>query len=66
MYTSPQGEERTAINEAFDKFFEEVKELGLFHEDKSLSSLDDILADAEEKQPKQEANHNLSKNNLEL
>lgn len=66
VYTSPQGEERTAINEAFDKFFEEVKELGLFHEDKSLSSLDDILADAEEKQPKQEANHNLSKNNLEL
>lgn len=51
VYTSPQGEERTAINAAFDKFFEEVKELGLLHEEKetSLPSLDDMLSVAESK-----------------
>ena len=32
IYTYPVGEERKAINEAFDKFFDELKEIGLLHE----------------------------------
>ena len=47
-YTYPRGEERKAINAAFDKFFEEVKELGLFG-NKTLPSLSDKLETADSK-----------------
>lgn len=57
VYTSPQGEERKAINQAFDKFFEEIKELGIFHEpEQELSSLEDKLSAAEEKAASQTYN----------
>ncbi len=52
LYQSPRGEEREAINEAFDKFFDEMKELGLLHEPEQekeqTQSLDDLIAGAVE------------------
>lgn len=70
IYTSPQGEEKTAINAAFDKFFEEVKELGLLHEEKevSLPSLDDMLSAAEDKAASQsiDIKEPNGKDNLEI
>ncbi len=70
VYTSPKGEERTAINAAFDKFFEEVKELGLLHEEKktALPSLDDMLLTAESKAASQsiDIKEPKGKNDLEM
>ena len=44
-YTSPQGEERKTINKAFDAFFGELRDLGLFHENSITitRSLDDAI-----------------------
>ena len=70
IYTSPQTNDRTAINAAFDKFFDEMKELGLFHEEKetSLPSLDDVLSVAEGKAASQsiDIKEPTGKDNLEI
>ena len=69
IYTSPQGEERKAINKAFDKFFEELKDLGIFHEpEQEIFSLDDKLAAAEKKCASQSCNKKdeISKDDLTI